>query len=913
MTDLPTTNLRPPPSRLVGRTRELDQLVALMAAGQRLVTVFGPAGTGKTRTALALAERLREGSPEMAPGSEPRVELREAWLCELAATRDLEGLCDVLARTLGVPPSASSSDAEVVQRLGAAMAARGPILLVLDNFEQLVELAGSTVAVWLAAAPELRMVVTSREHLRLRGELRFELPPLSLPEPGQPPEDSEAVALLLERVRALDPGFALDELTTPQVVDLVTRLEGLPLAIELAASQVELLGLQGLLDNLHKRLDVLVGDGRDVEDRHATLRAAIDWSWGLLSPAEQQVLAQCTVFRGGFTAEAAAAVIEAPGDGRPPLAVIKALRDKSLLRRDEPAERPGTPRFQLFEAVREFAAERFASTAARERARARHAAWFLAEAERLSAEVGTPRGPEALRALAQDRDNLLAVHEHAMAHAAADDHACADALRCMLALDVVASIRGPFASHLILLEHTVTAAEGRAVPGPPWVRALRARAKARLMHGQATAAVRDLEEARRQAEAAGDGALQAEVLADLGVHHHQRRELEPARALYEQALEQARACGARAIEGRVLGNLGALCHDGHALAEARSIYREALEVLREVGDARLEAIHVCNLGTLELEHGESERARAYFEASRELLLPLGDRRLLAIVLGNLGTLEHTQGRLQAARQCHEEALAILREVGDRRSEALCLSRLGRATAALGWIDDARGCLAAADRLLGRFPDAMVEATVQLDRGFVDVAEARRSAAEGNGEAAAECANRAVTRVARVEQREGDAAPWVERSDDVRFAVRLLRAALDDLGEATAVVSPPAARGDAALVVGPEARWLQAPGEEAQDLRRRKAMRLILERLVHEHRHGPGAGLSLDALLEAGWPGERVMPSAGANRVYVALTTLRKLGLRKVLLSQEDGYLLDPAVPIERSEVDFAARVGSPAS
>ncbi|MEM9456372.1 MAG: tetratricopeptide repeat protein [Myxococcota bacterium] len=895
-----TTNLRPSLNRFVGRTRELDQLVELVAAGQRLITVFGPAGTGKTRTALALAERLRD----------ERGDLSGVWLCELAATRDLEGLCEALARTLGVPPQPSRSGAEVVQRLGAAIAARGPVLLVLDNFEQLVELAGSTVAVWLAEAPELRLVVTSREHLRLRGELRFELPPLALPAADQPPHDSEAVALLVDRVHALDPSFELDANTTPLVVDLVTRLEGLPLAIELAASQVELLGLQGLLDNLHKRLDVLVGDGRDQDDRHATLRAAIDWSWSLLSPAEREVLAQCTVFAGGFTAQAASAVLWVPSDAGPPLKVLKALRDKSLLRRDVPVERPGLPRFFLFEAVREFAAERFASPSAREQAQVRHAAYYLEQAERLGAEVGTSRGSDALHALVLERDNLRRVHEHAMARAAHDAAALEQALRCILALDVVASIRGPFAAHLALLEQTTTRGHDRAVDDRLWVRALRARAKARLMHGQTASALRDLEQALSRAEAAEADALQAEILVDQGVHHHQRRQIDQARALYDRALQKARAAGARAIEGRVLGNLGALCHDRHALDEARSIYGEALEVLREVGDARLEAIHVCNLGVLELEHGQGDRARAHFDASRELLQPLGDRRLLAIVLGNLGTLEHTQGQLQAARQCHEDALAILREVGDRRSEALCLSRLARATAALSWVDDASGCLAAADRLLGRFPDPMVAATVQLDRGFVDVARARQVLAGGLGDAAENIAL-ARERIAAVRVTEGDTPAWIERCDDIRFAVRLLEQSLADLDPAQVVPPPPPTdRSGAALVIGKDGRWLQPPGSDAHDLRRRKAMRLILVRLADEHRANPGAGLPLETLLEAGWPGERVMPSAGANRVYVALTTLRKLGLRKVLLSQDDGYLLDPALPVERNDADWGDRPGA---
>ncbi|MEX1362448.1 MAG: AAA family ATPase, partial [Nannocystaceae bacterium] len=253
MTSVPaSTNLRPEPTRLVGRGAELHQLAELVTEGQRLVTIFGPAGTGKTRTALALGERLVEDYAG----------LGGLWLCELAAVRDLEGLCETIAQTLGVPPLPAGSDEEIVRRLGAALADRGPLLLLLDNFEQLVGLAASTLAVWLAEAPELRLVVTSREHLRLRGELRFELAPLRLPAPGELPQDSEAVMLLLDRVRALDPGFSLDEHSTGLVVDLVTRLEGLPLAIELAASQVEMLGLQGLLDNLHQRLDVLVGEDR---------------------------------------------------------------------------------------------------------------------------------------------------------------------------------------------------------------------------------------------------------------------------------------------------------------------------------------------------------------------------------------------------------------------------------------------------------------------------------------------------------------------------------------------------------------------------------------------------------------------------------------------------------------------------
>ncbi|MEX1361522.1 MAG: tetratricopeptide repeat protein, partial [Nannocystaceae bacterium] len=629
-------------------------------------------------------------------------------------------------------------------------------------------------------------------------------------------------------------------------------------------------------------------------DRHATLRAAIDWSWGLLDELEQAVLAQCTVFRGGFTAEAAGQVLAVPGGSKAPLVVLRALRDKSLLRREEPEGR-APPRLSLLDVVRQFARERFDSPRQHAEVRARHAAWVLEQAEQWMVQVSTPQGPAALRGLALERGNLLAAHEHAMGSAATDDAALEHALRLTLALDAVASIRGPFAAHLELLERTVALAEGRRVAVAVRVRALRARAKARLMQGRSATAQLDLEAALAAATEAGDAALQAEVLADRGVQHHQRRELEPARPLYDRAVGLAREAGARDVEGRVLGNLAALAHDRHELDEARRLYREALQVLQEVGDPRLEAIHVGNLGVLELEHGEAERARAHLDAARELLEPLGDRRLLAIVLGNLGTLEHMQGRPAQARRCHEDALAILREVGDRRSEALCLSRLGRATAALGWVDDAQGCLAAADRLLGRFADEMASATVALDRGFVELARARHAPAEERPPLLL----RARERIASVRAAQGSAPPWVERSDDIRFAVRLLERGLAELTDEPA--SEPAERTEAALRVGPGGRWLQLPGAAAQDLRRRKAMRLILDRLALEHHERPGAGLPLESLLEAGWPGEKVMPSAGANRVYVALTGLRKLGLRKVLLSRDDGYLLDAAVPVQRVE------------
>lgn len=882
MSDASKSNLRPGGPRFVGRTAELARLDGLHAEGHRLVTVVGPPGTGKTRLAEAFARRM---APELCgPGG------GGVWVVELAQARDVEGVCAALGRTLGVSASAPATD-EVVRRLGDAIAARGPILLVLDNFEQLVDAAASSVGAWLAAAPDARFLVTSRAPLRLRDEVRFDLPALTLPGPGVDVASSEAVQLFVDRVRSFDTAFALASTNEGVVAELVRKLEGIPLAIELAACRVELFGVGGLLEQLDKRLDVLEQDTRDVDDRHATLRAAIDWSWGLLDDDERRVLAACSVFRGGFTADAARSVL-AGMTVRSVLSVLQALRDESLLRR---IDVDGHSRFALFESVREFAEERLVHHGDVDDVRRRHAEHYLASGERWAGQIGTRGGPDALRQLALERDNLLAVHAFAVEGIGRSEEAIDRTIRAALVLDALAAVRGPFGSHLDLLDRTIAAVDAPSLDPVMRARLLQARARTRAMHGQGAAAQRDFDAALTVAPVTA-AELQAELGVDVAVHaHQQRRDLDAALVLYEQAVALARSAGARAVEGRALGNLGALHHDLRHFSEALALYREALAVIQEVGDRRLEAIHVANVGILEQETGELARARAHFQTADELLAELGDRRLQAIVIGNLGTLEHEEGHPEKARACHERALAILREVGDRRSEALCLGRLARANAALEWIDDAMACLSAADRLLGRYDDPLARAAVEMNRGFVDVASARVARRIGDADACATSVAEARARISKASHRGDAALSWVEQSDDIRAAVRILDREIERLDG----MPRPAIVERAALVLGPEAKWFQVPGADAQDLRKRKALRAILWGLAQRHREEPGGGLALEDLLELGWPGERVLPSAGANRVYVALTTLRNMGLRGHLISQGDGYLLDPALPVER--------------
>lgn len=867
--------------RLVGRRFELARVHELFAAGHRLVTLTGPGGIGKTALARACAASTGPERPWEA-----------VWTCELLHARGTEGLFEAVARALEVPLAPGTSLAAASVRLARSLAARGPCLLVLDNFEHLVEQASAAVSQWLADAPELRVLVTSREHLRVAGEVRFDIPPLSLPVAGGRVGDAEAVQMFVERVQALDPTFALTAGNEQAVAEVARRLEGIPLAIELAASRLEILGLAGLLAGLQARLDLKARERRDGSGRRTTLRATIEWSWNLLDPTERAVLALCALFRGGFSVAAAQAVLGPVDAGRPLLDILHALRDKSVLRSQAAAGLSGHVRFTLFEVIGEFARERLADVPQAAAARRRHAAFFLAAGEAWAANVEGRDGPACLHDLALERENLLQVHEDAVAAAAADD-----VLRSALILDALAAVQGPLAPHLELLERALAATRDAEVAPRLRVRTLRARGRARLLAGQVTAAHRDLELAL--AGAADDPALRAAVLTDLGVvHHHHRRDPAAARAAYDEALALARGVADRQTEGRALGNLAALFHDQRALDRARVHYHEVLELVRDLGNRRLEAIHVANLGVLEQECGRLPRARAHFEAAIELLHALGERRHAAIVTSNHATLDHEEGALEAARRGHERALTLLREVGDAYSEGLCLSRLGRVTAALGWIDDARACVSAAERLLSRTADPVAQQVVHVDRGFIELAEA----------AAADAPEAARAALAAVRRRIEDARaappgepPWIDRSDDIRAAVRLLERGLATFGPPTPAPTGGPDRSQTALILGPDARWFRAPEGPVQDFQRRGALRRILLCLVQRQREEPGVGLSLPDLLAVGWPEEQVLHEAGANRVYVALATLRRMGLRRHLLSRDDGYLLDPALAVIRSD------------
>ncbi|WP_437753724.1 ATP-binding protein [Sorangium sp. So ce1389] len=913
-----------PASRFIGREGELAGIAEFLRRGDRLVTLWGPAGMGKTRLALELASRWAEAHAGEA-----------VWLCELTACRDLRAVCGAVARAIGAQVAAGRREATLVERIGRALAAEGRALLVLDNLEQVIEPAAPALGAWVRAAPELRFLVTSRERTRLPGEVSYELGPLGLPAEGSS-ERSAAVALFLDRVAAhrasAPPPPGGEHLA--DVAALVRRLEGIPLAIELAAAREGVLGVRGLLARLGSRLDLLAGAGRGREARQATLRGAIEWSWDLLDDRERRALACCSVFRGPFTLEAAAAVLAEPDAAA--IDRVEALRDKSLLRAAPPGS-DGATRFALYEGVRELAAEKLAERGEREGAAERHAAFYLAAGEAAAADFERRGALDALNRIAGDLEELLAVAEGALAAAAEGAPAAAAAegapaaaaaegaraaaaagpegagrraaaeraLRALCAVEPVLSTRGPFGAQLEPLDRALAAAEQLAADPLVVARALAARGRARRLRGQAEAALEDLGRARAQAAALGAEALLSGIVADLGVLHHGRREMERAREHYEQALALHRALGDRRAEGRALGNLGALHHDERREGEAASYYERAIAIAAEIGDGRLEGIFSTNAGLLEQERGAPAQARRRYERAAAILGEVGDLRLLAITLGNLGALHHEEGRLAEARACHGRAVALLREVGDRRSEAIALCRLGAALASLEEVEEARRALAPAERLLAQLGDEPDVELARVASGFVDLALAQAARRAGRGDEAAAHAGAARRRIARAREGGAEGAPSsASRSDDVRLLLRILERSLAALGL-------PEGRGEGEggereLLLTEGARFCRPPGGGWRDLRERHAARRLLLALAEQQRRAPGRGLSLAALKEAGWPGERILPEAAANRIYVAMNQLRKLGLKPWLRRDGEGYLLDPALPIHHVAIEPAA-------
>jgi predicted ATPase/class 3 adenylate cyclase len=627
----------------IGRARELTEVRALVKSC-RLVTLTGAGGCGKTRLSLQLAAELLDGSGD------------GVWLVELAAVSDDSAVAGAISEALGI---ACQPGRPILDTLLDALAPQN-MLIVLDNCEHLIGACAKTTDAILRRCPRVHLMATSREPLGIGGETIYRVPPLSLPGPGDSGSSaatsSDAVALFVDRARAQDAGLSFDEATAPLVVTICRRLDGLPLAIELAAARLRSLSLSGLADRLDQRFRLLTGGSRTALVRQQTLRATVDWSYSLLHGAEQLLLRRLSVFAEGFDLDAAETVCGF-GDIEPfdVTALLGSLVDKSLV-----VAEPAGPalRYRLLETIRQFAAERLAEAGDDEAATvaAAHCAHCLTVAETAAPHLTGPDQGKWLARLDADLANL----RRAADYAASTPDGTGQVLRLGVALRRYWRARNRGDEVLALLMPVLDRPEARADPELFGTALLTAAHSARLVN---IAMARQLgEQAVNLARQLDAGRLLIESLADLSYFCYLAGEPERGLPPGREAVELARQLGDDALLGESLAGY-LLCDALVDPAHAGPLFTEAIACTQRSGD-HLVAYYLTNsAGVHALRAGDIPAARTYLQEAAQAMRASGEEGIdLSILTGWVLRQDNDPG---GARSSFEAALRISRRSGDR--------------------------------------------------------------------------------------------------------------------------------------------------------------------------------------------------------------------------------------------------------
>ena len=647
----------------IGRESEAADLRELLSrADVHLVTLTGPGGIGKTRLALQVASEIGDGFP--------------AGVCfvGLSAIGESGLIASAIAQVVGVRETGNCSPQESLIEYFAGL--NQPMLLVLDNFEHLVA-AAPFVAQMLTAGPKLKMMVTSQAPLHIYGEHEFPVPPLALPDPksisslevlGSLP----AIALFVERARAVKNQFSLTKENAPAVAAICSRLDGVPLAIELAAARIKLLSPSAMLTRLENRLNLLTGGARDLPTRQQTLRNTVDWSYGLLNPAEQTLFRRLSVFAGGCTLESVEAVCDAKGDlGLDVLDGIASLVDKSLVQQVEQIEKE--TRFVMLSTIHEYALERLAESADEPITRRAHAAYYLVLAEEGAGDIAAQ--PEWLDRFEVDHENFRVAIDHLIKSGDAEW-----GLRLGTAMfrfwetrEHLTEGRNAIA-RLLALEGTVSRPKLRA-------RLLFAGAVLAATQRDDESAVALFEESRATSIRLNDKRGVAVALNALAVNSRDRGELAEASLQFEQCVEIWKELGDPANIARALSNLASVMKMQGEYERSSSLYDECLTTFRQIRDGAGIAWTLNYLSDVAREKANLSAARSYCEQSLSEFRKLHDIWGIASALSDLASLSCDQGNNVEARRLYGESIKMFQELGHKRGIARALECLAVSAAA----------------------------------------------------------------------------------------------------------------------------------------------------------------------------------------------------------------------------------------
>jgi predicted ATPase len=651
-------NLPPQRTPLIGRAAEIEDVkTRLLASRVRLLTLTGPGGTGKTRLAIQVATDL---VPHFAGG---------VVFVDLAPITEPDLVVATVARAVGV---SDQGDRPLVSVLGEYLTALGPTLLLIDNFEQVSSAAG-IVRELLDASPAVTALVTSRHALRIYGEQELPVSPLPLPELGgafSPASliDCESVALFVQRASAVRPDFTLTARNAEAVVNICRRLDGLPLAIELAATRVKILPPNELLGRLERRLEVLTGGARDLPERHQTLRRTITWSYDLLTPAEQRLFRRLGVFVGGCTLEAVEAVCDTREDlGMDVLQGVAALVDNSLL--VQPVTDDAAPRFFMLETFREYARDKLLQSGEADETARSHSAYILVLAEEAPVSPNPPERDPWLRTCDTEHDNIRAAFHYLIGRGHVE-----------WALRLAAALFRFWEQRELVTEGRETLARVLAMPGAEPATPLRARA---LYGASALADVQgDLATAEAHSREAcgiyrqsGDMRGVAAMLTQRGWQAQHGGRYAEAGARHAEAASLWQELGDTAAVHLARFNMATAAKAGGDVALADSVLKDLLASAEARHDLRAVASALNGLGDLATTQDDYERAQRYHQRSLANFRQIDDRWGIAQVLADIAEVDLRRGAFTAARGTLLEALGTFRALGHQRGVARQLDRL----------------------------------------------------------------------------------------------------------------------------------------------------------------------------------------------------------------------------------------------